>query len=100
MMIGFAGHLKELPSFLSTVSTIVDDFEASLSNLRKLERPPPNIYEPTRQIWLKVLMGQFSVDQAFAEASRLHDDTERRCAVDVLTASRHVLTEEPRARIT
>lgn len=91
--------LTELPSFLSTISMVVDDGAAIIQKLIQAERKSPPVYEPTRDLFLSVLEGKLSFDKAVIQARRLGDETERRCAVQIMDASERFLRSARPARI-
>jgi len=86
--------LTALPTFLSAVSMVGDDQERTIRELVHAERPSPPIYDPARDLFIGVLRGHFTIEEALVQARRLHDGTERRCAEDVLAASKSFLTKE------
>ena len=91
--------LTELPSFLSTISMVVDDRAAIVQKLIQAERKSPPVYEPSRDLFLSVLEGKLAFGKATLQARRLADDTERRCAVQIMDASERFLSSERPARI-
>lgn len=93
----FSKPLNELPMFLSTISMVVDDRAAIVKQLIQAERKSPPIYGPTRDLFLCVLEGDFNFDDAVVQARRLADETERKCALEVLAASEKFLCSERRA---
>ncbi len=96
MDIEYSKPLVDLPSFLSTISMVVDDDTAIIQQLIQAERKSPSIYGPTRDLFVSVLQGNFSFDVALKHASStITDETERRCAIAVLRASERFLREEP-----
>lgn len=99
MQLEFSKPLSELPSFLSTISMVVDDRAAIVQQLIQAERKSPPRYGPTRDLFLRVLEGNFSFDDAFTQSRRLADETERKCAIRVLAASENFLRCERRARV-
>jgi hypothetical protein len=93
----FSKPLSELPTFLSTISMVSDDRAAIVQQLIQAERKSPPIYGPTRDLFLHVLEGKFDFDDAVTQARRLTGETERKCALRVLTASEKFLRSERRA---
>jgi hypothetical protein len=96
----FSKPLVELPAFLSTISMVVDDLSAIVQKLIQAERKSPAIYTPTRDLFCRVLEGGFSFEEAIHQAHRLFDETERKCAIEVLRASEKFLRTERSAPIT
>lgn len=95
----YSKPLTELPSFLSTISMVGDDRSAIVQNLTHAERPAPARYEPARDFFRCCLQGKLSFDAAYDQAGRIADPTERRCAVDVLLASKAYLNAQQPTRI-
>lgn len=93
----FSKPLSELPAFLSTISMVVDDRTAIIRQLIQAERKSPPIYGSTRDLFLYVLEGKISFDNAMVQARRVVNETEQKCAVEVLTASEKFLRSERRA---
>ena len=91
--------LTMLPAFLSAVSMVGDDQEHTIRQLTYAERKSPPFYNPARDLFIRVLQGDFNVERAVAEAHRLSDDVERKCASDVLEASRSFLMREAPAKV-
>lgn len=94
----FSTPLSELPTFLSTISMVVDDRSVIIQKLRQAERKSPSVYEPSRELFLRVLEGKLDFDRATVQARRIADEIERRCAVQILDASEHFLRSERPAR--
>jgi hypothetical protein len=90
--------LRELPSFLSTISMVVDDRPSIVKRLTNAERKSPSTYEPARDLFCRVLQGDLTLDQALVQARKVADSTDRKCAVDVLQASARFLQSETPAR--
>jgi hypothetical protein len=90
--------LTKPPSFLSTVSMVVDDESSIVKDLVKAERKSPPVYDPAKEMFCKVLQGKLRFAQALTQARALVDP-ERRCAVEVLEASEEFLRGERVARI-
>jgi hypothetical protein len=86
--------LTQLPSFLSTISMVVDDRGAIVQKLIQAERKSPPVYEPSRDLFLSILEGKLSFGKATVQARRLTDETERRCAVQIMDASERFLCNE------
>jgi len=91
--------LSELPSFLSTISMVVDDRASIIESLTQAERKSPPRYEPAKEMFRRVLQGDLSVAQALVQARNLPDPVERKCAVDILQASEKILRAETPARV-
>ena len=91
--------LTELPSFLSTISMVVDDRSEIIRSLIAAERKSPPIYAPSRDHFCAVLEGKLTFDQAMVQARALADETERKCAIAILDASENFLRSEPPAPI-
>ena len=91
--------LVALPTFLSTISMVVDDRSAIVRKLVQAERKSPPVYEPSRDLFLSVLEGKLSFDKATIQARRLADETERKCAVQIMDASEQFLRNERHSRI-
>ena len=91
--------LSELPTFLSTISMVVDDRTSMVDSLTQAERKSPSRYEPARELFCRVLQGDLSVAQAIVQARKVSDPTERTCAVDILKASERFLGADTPAHI-
>lgn len=94
----FSKPLVALPSFLSTISMVVDDRAAIIQQLIQAERKSPPKYGPTRDLFIHVLEGNFTFEEALQQASRVDDPTERRCAIEILSASERFLRVKRAAR--
>jgi hypothetical protein len=90
----YSKPLLELPSFLSTISMVVDDRSLIVQKLIQAERKSPAIYAPTKDFFCSVLQGRFSFEEALHQAHHLTDITERKCAIGVLRASEGFLRGE------
>jgi hypothetical protein len=90
----FSTPLAELPSYLSTISMVVDDGAAIVQKLKEAERKSPPVYGPSRELFLTILKGKLSFDRAIKQARHLTDETERKCAIQILNASRDFLRNE------
>lgn len=86
--------LVELPTFLSTISMVVDG-ASIVQKLIQAERKSPPVYGPSRDLFLSILKGQLRLDNAVVQARCLADETERRCAVQIIDASERFLRNEP-----
>ena len=86
--------LTEFPSFLSAVSMVADDREQIIRELQHAERPSPEVYRPARELFLSVLRGHLDFESALAQAGRVPDEVARRCARDVLRASKSFLMQQ------
>jgi hypothetical protein len=95
----FSTPLAELPTFLSTISMVKDDRAAIVQSLIQAERKSPSVYEPSRDLFLRVLEGRLDFDKASIQARRLNDEIERRCAIQILDTSEHFLKNEQPVRI-
>ena len=91
--------LVELPTYLSTISMVVDDRAAIVQKLIQAERKSPPVYEPSRDSFLKLLQGKMSFDSAVIQARRLTDETERKCAIQIIDASEQFLRRERPTRM-
>ena len=91
--------LTILPSYLSAISMVGDDLEYTIRQLTYAERKSPPVYNPARDIFIRVLQGDFDVDRGVTEANRLQDGVERQCAREVLETSRNFLANQPPARV-
>jgi hypothetical protein len=91
--------LAELPTFLSTISMVADGVSI-VQKLIQAERKSPPVYGPSRDIFLSVLKGKLGFDNAVIQARRLADETERKCAVQIIDASEQFLRNERPATIT
>jgi len=91
--------LSELPAFLSTISMVVDDRALIIERLIQAERKSPPRYEPAKELFCRVLQGDLSVTQALAQARNVTDPVERKCAVDILEASKKFLFSAAPAHI-
>jgi hypothetical protein len=98
MDIEYSKPLVELPSFLSTISMVADDHGTIIQQLIQAERKSPPKYGPTRDLFIRVLQGDFSFEAALKQTSTIHDETERRCAIDVLRASEWFLRQDDPAQ--
>src|SRR5207302_1470167 len=56
-------------------------------------------YEPAKELFCRVLQGDLSVTQALVQAGNLADPVERKCAADILGASKKFLLAEAPAHI-
>lgn len=83
--------LEALPGFLSTISMVEDDQAQVIKGFISAERKSPPRYDAARQLILRVLEGQISLQQAQELADTVSDPVDRRCARDVLRASRPFL---------
>jgi hypothetical protein len=95
----FSKPITELPAFLSTISMVVDDRSAIIQSLVHAERKSPPRYLPARDHFFRILEGDFDFSQALDQARKLQDETERKCAVEVLKASEDFLRKEQPARV-
>lgn len=95
----YSKPLTEIPSFLSTVSMVVDDRASIIKSLVQAERKSPPIYDPARELFRTVLEGSFTVQRAAEQAGRLVDTTERKVALEIIRASSDFLHREPPAPI-
>lgn len=95
----FSTPLVELPSFLSTISMVGDDQAAIVQRLVQAERKSPSFYDPARDLFLSALEGKLSFEKVMAQAWNITDETERKCALQVLWASEQFLREERHARV-
>jgi len=91
--------LTEAPAYLSMVSMVGDDPAYTIQQLERAEQKSPPVYDPTRALFVASLEGKFTHQEALAQAERLPDETERKCARDVLRASKSFLVEETPARV-
>ena len=99
MLTKFSTPINELPSFLSTISMVGDDQSAIIQKLRDAERKSPSGYGPTRDLFLTILQGKLSFEKAMDQAWLIKDDTERKCATQVLETSKQFLLGQHPARI-
>jgi len=97
---GLSSPLRTLPSFLSTISMVVDDQSAIIKSLIHAERKSPPKYAPTRDLFFRVLKGDLSFSQALKQARLLPDHVQRRCALEVLEASKDFLRDTPKGVVT
>lgn len=95
----FSKPLKELPSFLSTISMVVDDRREIIESLTQAERKSPSRYDPAKAFFCRVLEGDLSVTKALAQANTIADPIERRCAIDILDASKRFLADQTAAHV-
>ena len=79
--------LSELPSFLSTISMVVDEPGAIIKELIRAERKSPPRYGPAKDLFRHLLQGDLSLDNALVQASKIQDPIQQLCAIKVLTAS-------------
>lgn len=83
--------LGALPGFLSTISMVEDDQAQVIKGFIGAERKSPPRYGAARQLVLRVLEGQISLQQARDLADTVSDPVDRRCAQQVLRASQPFL---------
>jgi hypothetical protein len=95
----FSKPLNEPPGFLSTISMVEDDRSAIIENLIQAERKSPSRYEPAKALFCRVLEGDLNVGQAIAHAHTVAGLVERKCAAEVLQASKEFLARQPPAHI-
>ena len=76
--------LEALPGFLSTISMVEDDQAQVIKGFIGAERKSPPRYDAARQLILRVLEGQISLQQARDLADTVSDPVDRRCAQQVL----------------
>lgn len=95
----FSTPLVELPTFLSTISMVGDDQNTIVQKLIQAERKSPPVYEPARDLFLTILEGKLSFEDARIQAWHLKDETQRKCAVQILNASERFLKGEHHAHI-
>jgi hypothetical protein len=100
MEFGLSSPLRTLPSFLSTISMVVDDQSAIIKSLTHAERKSPPKYAPTRDLFFRVLKGDLSFSQALKQASLLPDQVQKECAVEVLEAAKDFLRDAPKGVVT
>jgi hypothetical protein len=91
--------LEELPTFLSSISMVVDDRASIINSLTQAERKSPPKYGPARDLFRRILQGDLSFADALRQAHNVVDPTHRACAVDVLEASSRFLRSETPARV-
>lgn len=99
MLTKFSTPISELPSFLSTISMVSDDKTSIIQKLRDSERKSPSVYEPTRDLVLAILEGKLDFAAAMLQAWRIADETEKKCATQVLGALQDFLTRQRPAHI-
>ena len=95
----FSTPISELPSFLSTISMVSDDKYSIIQKLRDAERKSPSVYEPTRALFLATLEGKINFEKAMQQAWRIPDETEKKCATQVLYASKDFLERQRPAHV-
>ena len=76
-----------------------DDRHSIIQKLRDAERKSPSVYEPTRALFLSVLRGKLDFEKAMQQAWRISDDVEKKCATQVLYASKDFLESQRPAHI-
>src|SRR5579864_6958176 len=91
--------LEEPPGFLSLVSMVGDDERYTIQQLKNAERPAPELYGQARDLFVKILDGNFSFEFALSQARAIVDTVERRCAEEVLCASKHFLISQTPAPV-
>jgi len=91
--------LTEPPNFLSTISMVVDDHQLIVQDLIQAERKSPSVYEPARALFRRVLQSDLSFDQALDQAQKLLDRVEKKCAIEILRASKEFLTKEAKGPV-
>jgi hypothetical protein len=94
MNVELSRPLDEPPSFLSLVSMVGDDERYTIQQLRNAESPSPELYGPARELFIKILEGNFSFDYALSQAHQISDGVERQCAEKVLGASKRFLLDQ------
>src|SRR6266567_9032351 len=92
-------RLEEPPAYLSLVSMVGDDENYLVQQLKNAERPSPELYGQARDFFYKVLDANFSFEFALSQLRTIPDAVERKCADDVLRASKHFLIAQPPAPI-
>jgi hypothetical protein len=73
---------------------VVNDRAAIVQKLIQAERKSPPVYERSRDLFLSILQGKLTFDKAVIQARRLRDNTERKCAVQIIDASEQFLRNE------
>ena len=76
-----------------------DDHRLIIQGLRNAERKSPPVYSLARDLFLRILQGDMSFDDARTQARRESDLTTRRCALEILDNSQRFLTTEPQSRV-
>src|ERR1700758_2403095 len=95
----YSTQLQELPSFLSTISMVVDDRASIVESLVQAERKSPPRYGPAKELFRCVLEGDWTVSQALIQARNVIDSVERKCATDILLASEKFLNNAARGHV-
>ena len=85
--------LTELPSFLSTVSMVVDNRAEIVKGFTRAERKSPSVYDSARELFFSVLRRQFTFEMALDQARLISDKVKRDCAVQVLEACKTFLRD-------
>jgi hypothetical protein len=91
--------LTTFPSFLSTVSIVGDDQNKTIQAFRHAERKSPPVYDPARDLFIRLIQGDFTFEAALDQARLLTDKIERKCATNVLEAAKSFLTSAPPAKL-
>ncbi len=91
--------LNELPYFLSTISMVVDDERQIVRDLKQAERKSPAVYGPAKDHFIIALEGKLPFEKILDQAKKLSDPTERKCAVDVLRASKKFLEDADKSPV-
>lgn len=90
----FSTPLSEFPAYLSSISMVVDDRAAVVRALTWAERKSPPRYDSARALFLRVLKGDLTFDEAVRQARQVPEPVQSRCAVEVLIASETFLRSQ------
>jgi hypothetical protein len=71
----------------------------TVQQLKNAERPSPELYGQARDFFDKILEGNFSFEFALSQLRTIPDAVERKCAEDVLRASKHFLIAQTPAPV-
>jgi hypothetical protein len=73
---------------------VVDDRSSIIESLIQAERKSPSCYEPAKALFCRILEGDLTVGQALLQASQVADPVERKCATDIIRASKDFLVKQ------
>lgn len=91
--------ITKMPNFASSARLYSRDKNEIITGLRRSERKPPPIYDSTRDFILLILEGKLNYDLAIKQAKNIPDETERRCALDVLRVTKEFLEKEQKGKL-
>ena len=71
-----------------------DDERYTIQQLKNAEHPSPELYGQARDLFVRILNGNFSIEFALSQARTIVDAVEQKCAEEVLRASNHFLRSQ------